>query len=106
MSRRATGARTGLWFRSTNQTLGSTRPAPGSDHGTVTLDPVFQAKTPEVSGINLAFAVDVATELQAKVDAASQTPRKIKHHKRLSHLHKHFFGLNALFCPSGDWQGE
>ncbi|WNJ89618.1 DUF6615 family protein [Bosea sp. 685] len=76
------------------------------NHESVTLDPEFAGATPGVRGINLAFARDIANELEAKLDAAGSSPRQIKHHKRLSHLRKHFFGIEAILCPVGDWKDE
>jgi hypothetical protein len=76
------------------------------NHHTVTLDPHFTGPQPTVSGVNLAFAGDVAAELEEKLFSAASNPKKIKHHKRLSHLRKHFFGLEAILCPAGDWNGE
>jgi hypothetical protein len=32
-------------------------------------------------------------------------PKRL-HHKRLSHLRKHFFGLESILCPPGDWGGN
>lgn len=76
------------------------------NHQEVTLDPYFSGKGRNVSGINLAFASDVAVELADKLSAAAAKPKSIKHHKRLSHLRKHFFGLEAILCPAGDWKDE
>ena len=76
------------------------------NHESITRDREFAGKVPAVSGINLAFADDVARELEDKLTAAAGKPRKIKHHKRLAHLRKHFFGLEAILCPSGSWHGE
>jgi hypothetical protein len=75
------------------------------NHERVVKDPHFARTSPTVRGINLAFASDIATELNDKLAAAKATPKQIKHHKRLSHLRKHFFGLDAILCPSGDWEG-
>lgn len=76
------------------------------NHQSVTLDPKFSGTTPTVRGINLAFATDIADELEDKLASAAATPRKIKHHKRLSYLRKHFFGIEAILCPPGDWKDE
>lgn len=76
------------------------------NHQSVTVDPELAGTTPTVRGINLAFACDVADELEDKLASAAAKPRKIKHHKRLSHLRKHFFGLEAILCPAGDWKSE
>lgn len=76
------------------------------NHHSVTRDPAFVRTTPTIKGINLAFAKDIADELEVKLASASATPRKIKHHKRISHLRKHFFGIEAILCPPGDWKGE
>lgn len=76
------------------------------NHQSVTLDPAFAGTTPAVRGINLAFACDVADELEVKLASAAAVPKKIKHHKRLVHLRQHFFGIEAILCPPGDWRGE
>lgn len=76
------------------------------NHQSVALDPQFAHAMPSVRGINLAFVSDVADELEDKLASATAKPKKIKHHKRLSHLRKHFFGLEAILCPAGDWKGE
>ncbi len=73
------------------------------NHHSVTRDPAFAGTTPAVRGINLAFAHDIADELEQKLAAA---PKKRLDHKRLSHLQKHFFGIEAILCPPGDWKGE
>jgi len=75
------------------------------NHQTVVDDPAYRGKAPTVSGINLAFAEDVRGELDLKVAAAKAKPRKVLHHKRLRHLRMHFFGLEAILCPEGDWEG-
>lgn len=75
------------------------------NHQSVVDDPYFARPGPTVNGVNLAFATDVAGEMKAKLDAATATPRSIKHHKRLSHLRKHLFGLEAILCPGGEWEG-
>lgn len=76
------------------------------NHHAVALDPCFTGAKPIVSGVNLAFADDVANELEDMLTQAASKPRKIKYHKRLSHLRKHFFELKAILCPAGDWNGE
>ncbi|PRA45265.1 hypothetical protein CQ062_24100 [Ochrobactrum sp. MYb68] len=76
------------------------------NHRSVTLDPEFSGATPTVRGINLAFASDIAHELEDKLGSAAATPKIIKHHKRLSYLRKHFFGIEALLCPLGNCGGE
>lgn len=76
------------------------------NHESITRDREYAGKLPAVSGINLAFAHDVARELEEKLTAQAGNPRKIKHHKRLGHLRKHFFGLEAILCPAGNWHGE
>ncbi|WP_114226591.1 MULTISPECIES: DUF6615 family protein [Sphingomonas] len=63
----------------------------------------FATAGPKVSGVNLAFAFDIADELDAKVSAAATKPKKILHHKRLSHLRPHLFGLDVILCPAGNW---
>jgi hypothetical protein len=72
------------------------------NHGTVAQHPYFRGAKPTVSGINLAFAFDIADEMNAKLTAK---PKRL-HHKRLSHLCKHFFDLEAILCPPGDWDGN
>lgn len=76
------------------------------NHQSVVDDPSFHNGNPKVYGINLAFATNVAHELEDKLRHAALTPPKIKHHKRLSHLRKYFFGIEALLCPKGDWEDE
>jgi hypothetical protein len=71
------------------------------NHGAVTRDPFFRSAGPKVSGINLAFAQDIADELDAKLAAR---PNRL-HHKRLSHLRQHFFSLESIFCPPGGGPG-
>ncbi|NDV99639.1 hypothetical protein G0A00_10075 [Yangia sp. PrR002] len=75
------------------------------NHQSVASDAYFSGSGPTVSGVNLAFATDVAVELTSKLIAAKNIPKSIKHHKRLSHLRKHFFGLEAILCPHGSWAG-
>ncbi|MER9585243.1 hypothetical protein NKJ01_25425 [Mesorhizobium sp. M0276] len=75
------------------------------NHQSAADDLFFASVGPMVSGVNLAFAADVAKELTVKLKAAKATPMSVKHHKRLSHLRKHLFGLEAILCPSGDWEG-
>ena len=72
------------------------------NHGAVTRDSYFTAGSPAVNGINLAFASDIADEMDAKIKAK---PKRL-HHKRLVHLRKHFFGLDAILCPAGNWEGN
>lgn len=73
------------------------------NHHSVTRDPAFAGTTPTVRGINLAFACDIAEELELKLASA---PKKRLNHKRLSHLQKHFFGIEAILCPPGSWNDE
>ena len=68
------------------------------NHRSVTNDAHFAGKLPAVQGINLAFAHDIANELEMKIVAARGTPSKLLNHKRLSHLQPHLFGLDALLC--------
>lgn len=75
------------------------------NHQSVADSAHFTSPGPPVKGINLAFGLAIAAELDAKLQAAMATPRRIWHHKRLSHLRKHMFGLDAVLCPSGDWKG-
>jgi len=76
------------------------------NHGSVARDECFRGTTPTVSGVNLAFADDVASELEEILIWAASKPRKIKHNKRLFHLRRHFFDLETIFCPDGAWNGE
>lgn len=71
------------------------------NHQSVVDDVFFTTPGPVVSGINLAFAHDIASEMDAKISAAKGKPKSVLHHKRLSHLRKHLFGLNAILCPGG-----
>jgi len=64
------------------------------NHASVVRDPYFAGVSPAVRGINLAFADDIAFELNRKLAAK---PKRL-HHKRLSHLRPHFFDLAAIFC--------
>jgi len=73
------------------------------NHQSAADDGYFAGAGPAVSGVNLAFATDIAKELTAKLKAAKATPKSVKHHKRLSRLRQHLFGLEAILCPSGDW---
>ena len=68
------------------------------NHGAVVDDAHFAGKVPQVSGINLAFAQDIAAELEAKLAAK---PKRL-HHKRLSHLHPRFFDLATILCAPVD----
>lgn len=70
------------------------------NHQSVVEDTYFKSAGPSVSGVNLAFATDIATELATKIIAAKATPKAIKHHKRLDHLREHLFGLDAILCPA------
>lgn len=76
------------------------------NHASVTRDPSFRGLVPPVSGANLAFASDVAAELEAKLTGDATTPKTGKFNKRLSHLQPYFFGLDALLCPVGAVLGE
>ena len=75
------------------------------NHQSVVNDAYFAGLSPAVNGVNLAFATDVAGELTSKLIAAKAKPKSIKHHKRLSHLRKHIFDLDAILCPHGNWGG-
>lgn len=76
------------------------------NHASVAAHPSHAGASPAVSGINLAFASDIARELQAKLDAAAlRKPRRL-HHKRLDHLRQHFFGLDEILCPGGKMPGS
>jgi hypothetical protein len=76
------------------------------NHASVTTDPSFRGLSPTVTGANLAFASDIAAELEAKLSGVSATPKTGVFNKRLSHLQPHFFGLEALFCPGMSVPGE
>ncbi|WP_348527779.1 DUF6615 family protein [Mesorhizobium sp.] len=76
------------------------------NHASVTMDPSFRGLVPSVSGANLAFASDIAAELEAKLAGASGTPKTGALNKRLSHLRPHFFGLEALLCPRSTVRSE
>ncbi|ANK90549.1 MULTISPECIES: DUF6615 family protein [Rhizobium] len=65
------------------------------NHASVVQDAYFAGAIPRVCGINLAFAYDIAFELEAKLTAK---PKRL-HHKRLSHLRTHFFDLATILCP-------
>jgi hypothetical protein len=71
------------------------------NHGEAVRASNFGSPGPTVGGINLAFASDIADEMETKLAA---WPKRL-HHKRLSHLRKHFFALEAILCPPGDWDG-
>lgn len=71
------------------------------NHASVVGDAHFAGAGPAVRGVNLAFAADIAREMKTKVAAAKARPRLIMHHKRLTHLRKHLFGLEAILCPGG-----
>jgi len=73
------------------------------NHQSVVNHSHFRSGKPTVSGINLAFAADIAAELERKL---AEAPTKRLHHLRLNHLRKHMFSLNAILCPLGDWEGE
>jgi hypothetical protein len=75
------------------------------NHQSAVDDPYFAGVKPKVSGVNLAFATDVANELKLKLNAAKAKPKSVKHHKRLSHLRGYLFGLETILCPGGDWKG-
>lgn len=72
------------------------------NHGSVVANPHYSNMSPRVSGINLAFASDVARELRAKINARP----KVLHHKRLSHLQPFFFGLEKILCPGAKLAGN
>lgn len=76
------------------------------NHLSVVNDMHFKGTTPTVSGVNLAFAKDVAEQLELKVAGATAAAKKVIHNQRLSHLRKNFFELDAILCPAGDWNGE
>jgi hypothetical protein len=76
------------------------------NHASVVAHPYHAAKYPPISGINLAFADDIAGELQLKLNATLEKKPRRLHHKRLHHLQPHFFGLKEILCPGGKVQGE
>lgn len=76
------------------------------NHTSVANDPTFSGRTPAVHGANLAFARDVADELEAKLAGAQATPKTGMYNKRLAHLRPHFFGLETIFCPGSAVPGE
>lgn len=73
------------------------------NHQSAVDSPYFKGGVPAVSGVNLAFAKDVADELENKLNSAKAKQRL--HNKRLSHLRPHLFDLDAILCPSGNWGG-
>ncbi|WP_447929956.1 DUF6615 family protein [Sphingopyxis fribergensis] len=78
------------------------------NHQSFVDDPAIAGTLPEVRGVNLAFAADIAAELEAKVQAAAALPRQVLHHKRAIHLQPHFFTLETILCPasgSGSLEG-
>lgn len=76
------------------------------NHASVAKDPAFRGMVPTVSGVNLAFASDIAVELEAKLAGAGKKPKEGLHNKRLAHLRTHFFGLDALLCPDSTGASE
>lgn len=76
------------------------------NHASVTRDASFTGLVPTVSGVNLAFASDISAEMEAKLSGAGATPKTGAFNKRLSHLRRHFFGLEALLCPGDAVLGE
>ena len=72
------------------------------NHGKVVRDPPFRGTKPTVCGINLAFADDIAKQMEAKVAKTAGS----RFNKRLSKLQPHFFELDVLFCPGGPSHGE
>jgi hypothetical protein len=68
------------------------------NHGSVARDPYFAGLFPAVRGINIAFADDVAKELETKLAAELEAEPKRLHHKRLTHLRPHFFDLATILC--------
>lgn len=71
------------------------------NHASVSADSYYAGTSPQVSGINLAFAFDIEREMQAKLDAKPS----VLHHKRLSHLRPFFFELKDIFCPGSHLPG-
>jgi len=67
------------------------------NHSSVTNSSQFAGCKPTVAGINLAFAQDVAAEMQLQINAKSRRRK----HQRLSHLQPYFFLLDTILCPTG-----
>lgn len=76
------------------------------NHASVARDPHFKGLVPTVCGANLAYASDVAADLEAKLAGAGAKPRTGIFNGRLSLLRRHFFGLEALLCPGGGLPGS
>ncbi len=68
------------------------------NHRSAVADARFLGTSPEVAGVNLAFAHDIANEMEIKVAAAADVPPRRLDYKRLSHLQPHLFGLDLLLC--------
>lgn len=71
------------------------------NHGSVAADPYYANKCPEVHGINLAFAIDVALAMEDQLGARP----KVLYNKRLTRLQPLFFGLEEILCPGGQLTG-
>lgn len=75
------------------------------NHKEVVDDKIFRNNgLPAVRGINLAFASDIAWEMEDLIPRMG--PGKRNPHKRLSHLQKYLFHIEDIFCPRGDWGNE
>ncbi|WP_322111442.1 hypothetical protein PJ900_17955 [Tistrella mobilis] len=75
------------------------------NHKEVVDDEIFQDDNlPEVRGINLAFAFDIAREMENLIQKKGRG--KKNPHRRLSHLQKYLFNIEDIFCPPGDWDDE
>ncbi len=75
------------------------------NHRSAAADAHFHGTFPEVAGVNLAFAHDIAYEMELKVDAAAEVPARRLNYKRLSHLQPHLFGLDLLLCAGTESGG-
>lgn len=55
---------------------------------------------PPVAGVNLAFAADIAREL----DQHNRAPKQLRNRRRLDHLRQWFLPLEFLLCPPSPWR--
>lgn len=75
------------------------------NHSSVAGDAHFAGLVPTVTGANLAYASDVAADLEAKLAGSGAKPKTGMFNGRLSLLRRHFFGLEALLCPESALPG-
>lgn len=68
------------------------------NHGKVIRDSYYAGTTPVVAGVNLAFADDIAKDMESKLAGVA----KSYHNKRLMNLRKYFFELKDIFCIKND----